>query len=289
MLIACHDCHRQYDVGSLAAGSKVRCFCGAMNKVPVAVPRDARMLHCSGCGGPLVEGATRCQYCACEVMLGERGLGELCPECFARMVKGARYCSACGVGIHPQMVQRSLLSHECPRCSGQLASCEGGEVTYAECTACGGVWLEEDAFRRFLDARDIKVLRPSSQAGLKRPVGERVADSEQVTYIRCPVCRQHMQRRNFGVKSGVIIDWCGGHGFWFDTHELERIMVFVQAGGLEEGRRIEALRDTAVSRAKANAQPPGVLDRLNQPVGSRNNLFINVLDVIGEVVTAWLR
>ena len=53
-----------------------------------------------------------------------------------------------------------------------------------------------------------------------------------VVYRRCPECRQHMVRKNFGRTSGVVVDWCGGHGTWFDADELERVAAFVAAGGL---------------------------------------------------------
>ena len=41
-------------------------------------------------------------------------------------------------------------------------------------------------------------------------------------------------RKNFGRRSGVIVDWCGRHGTWFDPDELERVAAFVAAGGLVE-------------------------------------------------------
>jgi hypothetical protein len=42
-----------------------------------------------------------------------------------------------------------------------------------------------------------------------------------------------MVRKNFGHTSGVIVDWCGAHGTWFDADELERVAAFVAAGGLK--------------------------------------------------------
>jgi hypothetical protein len=50
-----------------------------------------------------------------------------------------------------------------------------------------------------------------------------------------------MHRRNFASCSGVVIDWCRGHGWWFDATELGRILDFSAAGGLEKARaqRIE--------------------------------------------------
>ena len=43
-----------------------------------------------------------------------------------------------------------------------------------------------------------------------------------------------MQRKNFGRRSGVVVDWCGSHGTWLDANELEDIADFVAAGGLRQ-------------------------------------------------------
>ena len=45
-----------------------------------------------------------------------------------------------------------------------------------------------------------------------------------------------------GGCSGVVIDWCKGHGYWFDTHELQKIVEFVNAGGLDKARERELAR-----------------------------------------------
>jgi hypothetical protein len=41
-----------------------------------------------------------------------------------------------------------------------------------------------------------------------------------------------MQRRNFGKRSGVIVDVCGKHGVWLDADELEAVAAFIERGGL---------------------------------------------------------
>ena len=42
-----------------------------------------------------------------------------------------------------------------------------------------------------------------------------------------------MQRKNFGRRSGVILDWCGSHGTWLDADEMGDVAAFVLEGGLE--------------------------------------------------------
>jgi len=48
-----------------------------------------------------------------------------------------------------------------------------------------------------------------------------------------------MNRINFAHCSGVILDLCKKHGIWFDRDELNRIVEFIHAGGLEASRSKE--------------------------------------------------
>ena len=59
----------------------------------------------------------------------------------------------------------------------------------------------------------------------------------KVAYRRCPQCDQAMHRKNFGRRSGVILDWCGDHGTWLDAKELEQVAQFVLSGALAESER----------------------------------------------------
>jgi Zn-finger nucleic acid-binding protein len=61
----------------------------------------------------------------------------------------------------------------------------------------------------------------------------------KVQYVRCPVCRDLMQRVNFAKCSGIILDVCKGHGSWFDRDELQHIVEFIRTGGLDLARAKE--------------------------------------------------
>lgn len=290
MLIACASCHRQYDVGPHEPGSKVRCFCGASLTVPKQKPRDAKMLHCSSCGAGLPEGTTDCNFCGSSVGLREKGLGDACPNCMSRLVAGAKFCSTCGTEIRPAAVLKAMTDQSCPRCEANLSECTSPDASFVECTSCGGLWLDEKTFKRLTERRErsaapaILGARSTPQAAVRDP-GE---DLKKVTYLRCPVCGEMMNRRNFARSSGVIVDWCRGHGWWFDADELERILAFVAQGGLErqrdrekedlerERRRTEALR-------RDRAVPPTAFGR--QTVRSPS---FDVFDAIGTLIGRWL-
>jgi len=51
-----------------------------------------------------------------------------------------------------------------------------------------------------------------------------------------PACGQVRNRRNFAEVSGVILDWCRAHGWWFDANELENAIAFLERGGLQRAR-----------------------------------------------------
>jgi len=70
-----------------------------------------------------------------------------------------------------------------------------------------------------------------------------------------------MNRRNWGQKSGVIVDICQRHGVWFDLDELDRLLRWLHTGGaVETDRATEAeraaVRELAISGALRNFMYP---------------------------------
>ncbi len=267
MLVACKSCHRQYDLSGMKPGEGIRCRCAARITVPESRPREAQVLRCSACGGKLRDKAATCDYCGSEIVPSDRHLGPACPECFARMPEAARFCCECGIEIHPEAIRTTREKAPCPRCRGQLVLRELEQGHYTECTACAGIWLDAQSFDRAIEKRDVTslaaFLATSGSAG-PAPSASRV---EPVKYVPCPVCARLMNRKNFGGCSGVIVDWCKGHGFWFDAGEMERVISFVGAGGLDRARELEILharqeiahleeQKRAVASSPGQAWPP---------------------------------
>ena len=46
-----------------------------------------------------------------------------------------------------------------------------------------------------------------------------------------------MHRKNFGRKSGIILDSCRSHGLWFDADELDGVVRWIRTGGESAARR----------------------------------------------------
>ncbi len=287
MLVACKRCHRQYDVGGMQQGERVRCACSVLITVPHARSHTARVLHCSACGGKLNEGATACEYCGCAISLDERNLGAACPECFARLHKAAKHCRECGVKIQPEKILAKRLSSHCPRCKGDLVECTTPQGQYTECSGCGGMWLAESFFEKVVEEKDSSPLGKT----ISRDTGatEVEVQTHAVKYLPCPVCGNFMNRKNFASCSGVIIDWCKGHGFWFDTHELEKIIDFVKSGGMDQAREKEIRRaQQEVTRAENRKKTVKSMiprTRFNAPVYSNADVPLDdALAFVGSAV-----
>lgn len=63
-----------------------------------------------------------------------------------------------------------------------------------------------------------------------------------------------MNRRNYGRKSGVIVDVCSRHGIWFDLHELDSLLRWIRQGGEERVQALAAEEERRSAREKALAE-----------------------------------
>jgi len=104
-LIACQDCHTQYDVTDVVAPTIV-CRCGAELENRDFEAVEARIHRCGSCGAQLASGdADDCQYCGSQIVRDDSKLSLICPECFGRNTDDARFCTACGVTFSPERVE----------------------------------------------------------------------------------------------------------------------------------------------------------------------------------------
>ncbi|MDP6977405.1 MAG: zf-TFIIB domain-containing protein [Myxococcota bacterium] len=231
-LIACHECHTQYDVTHVA-DPKVRCRCGAEIENRELEAMEARIYRCASCSAQVDACASECDYCGSQVVRDERKLSLVCPECFSRNTDDARFCTACGVTFAPESVDAKGEEFPCPCCGCLMAARQLIGVAINECPRCNGLWVPDDnldfLIARAMDARersrDEPIAPPRPRKKGANPLEQRVQ------YRKCPVCDGMMARRNFRKTSGVIIDQCPEHGTWLDADELEALAGFVLSGG----------------------------------------------------------
>jgi Zn-finger nucleic acid-binding protein len=151
------------------------------------------------------------------------------------MFAGSRFCAKCGAEVTRDVVDDAT-PLTCPRCSESMQALRLGAISVHECAACGGLWVDPQTLQKLCDAREEHAGVVSALAA-RVPTGAAVPDT--VRYIPCPQCRKLMNRVNFSKTSGVIMDVCKADGVWLDRGELERVVGFIEHGGLTIAREHE--------------------------------------------------
>ena len=146
------------------------------------------------------------------------------------------------------------------RCSNAAVAPACGSATTCSGCSSGG---------RSLPNRRSRCRR---SAAPRRPPPSSAGGSAAALYRPCPECGKLMHRRNYGRKSGVILDTCAAHGIWFDLGELDRVLGWVHGGGrrrADEATEVERRhreRDAAHGAARAPVRPfPGPGRRSRRP------------------------
>lgn len=171
------------------------------------------------------------------------------------MFVGMQFCPHCGA--KGDRTEDGSATLACPGCRGEMRRVRVGETTLFECGSCGSDWLDPETFSHLCLHREER----GAIAAMVGPREAAVAPSRSgVRYVPCAVCQKTMNRENFGKRSGVIIDICKGHGVWFEHGELQAVMSFIDTGGLERSRKLEAQRLEEERRSKQR-----MLDQTRDP------------------------
>jgi Zn-finger nucleic acid-binding protein len=178
-----------------------------------------------------------------------------CASCFSLELAGSKHCAQCGEMLGLEGIEGDL-GIRCPRCRDvDLVGLQVGDVRVGECLRCTGLFLDHRTLERV-------TRRADARAGLRlRPLALGPTTPETSAYLPCPRCGTHMNRRNFGERSGIVVDVCGEHGVWFDRDELARAVEFVDAGGLDRLRERDRVATTLQRRlASGRRVDPAALD-----------------------------
>ncbi len=123
---------------------------------------------------------------------------------------------------------------ECLNCNETMLTInyEGTEID--RCPKCKGTWLDKGEITRIIDTRE-NIFSWEDKFITIQNAG---VDESKETY-HCPICSKSLERFEYSVNSGVIIDRCPDHhGLWLDGQELERIQITMEE--YESDVRIEA-------------------------------------------------
>lgn len=245
LLVACPKCCRQFDASARAIGSKFRCHCGTVVTVRRPQGHDAAVVRCSSCGAPRQQGGPTCTHCGSDFTLHEQDLDTICPGCFARISNRAKFCHHCGLGLMPESLAGEKTDLACPVCGkmSRLNSRRINNVSIMECDRCAGMWIDAGVLEHLVQKSKTDLTIGDFHVTSTRPgLASKPGKQRGPMYRRCPICGKMMSRRNFGRRSGVVIDVCNKHGVWFDFDELPRILDWVRIGGKARADR-ETARD----------------------------------------------
>lgn len=153
-------------------------------------------------------------------------------------VPEALHCSGCGhpLGLEPIYAPADIA---CARCGVELSCFRADGGRLFDCPNCGGQFIEHTLLKQLLERREVTGTCLPTHPLRANPL------SQPVVYLKCPYCAQVMNRKNFGESSGVIVDVCSTHGFWFDSGELPRVLKFVEQGGLARARHTTSSRNSS--------------------------------------------
>lgn len=171
-----------------------------------------------------------------------------CSNCNAPLPPGSLLCAYCGnrtdvdlQGINYYTTHEGDTPRTCPRCNKKLQTIDlklKDRFLIERCETCLGLFFDPGELEALLEAAVSNVFE-IDRTGLEAINEQRAVNQYPISYIKCPVCGQLMNRVNFGAKSGVVVNRCKQHGVWLDGGDLRQLMEWMKLGGqlLEQERQ----------------------------------------------------
>jgi Zn-finger nucleic acid-binding protein len=238
---------------------------------------NAQTLHCQSCGAAISSDFPTCEHCG--ALLATIS----CPACFGMTFRGTKFCPHCGAAA--AQWQSSDGEVPCPACEVPMLRGTLGQTVLHECEKCFGIWLDATTFERICrDAEQQATVLPG--AGLGKASTAKLAP---VRYRRCPECRELMHRVNFAQCSGVVVDVCREHGTWFDMAELQRIVEFIRAGGVDRARERKKAELAAAARRLETARQERGTELCGSHDGPQVDLLTLTVGSASGLLGRWLR
>jgi Zn-finger nucleic acid-binding protein len=198
--------------------------------------------NCTNCSAPLPLNSIRCDYCGSRNDTDLRGVHYYTTH----EIESARICPRCDIGL--RTIDLKL----------------DGRFLIERCDECLGLFFDPGELEALLEATVANVFTINRSQLDNINTTMRPGDYG-VSYVKCPVCTNIMNRVNFGTKSGVIVDRCKDHGVWLDGGELRHLFEWMKAGGKlldqerqEQRRKAEAEQER--ERRDKIARAPGGAD-----------------------------
>lgn len=166
------------------------------------------MARCNSCSAPLAADNNRCAYCGMRNDVDLYGKQEY----LIHHQRSGRICPVCDKALHT------------------IALTQQGTVFVERCDRCFGLFFEPEELEVFMHNAVSGVFDINLQQ-ISNINHDRFRKQQPIRYVKCPQCRQMMNRVNFGYRSGVIVDRCRKHGVWLDSGEITHLLEWKKAGG----------------------------------------------------------
>ena len=219
-----------------------------------------------------------------------------CVKCGAPLPAKSNTCTYCGAlndtdlrAIHRDAKHAPDSDRFCPRCSVKMSTIDlgiEGKFFIERCAKCFGIFFDPAELEALIDksVSNVYVIDRQRMAAIIEQ--ESVADFVSVTYVKCPVCRELMNRKSYGSRSGVIVDICKPHGVWMDGGELRQLLKWTKAGGklYDDKRQAERARAEELERKRrrSESQPVAQIAWSGEPEPDSD--LDTFMDVLGFIV-----
>ncbi len=188
-----------------------------------------------------------------------------CTSCSAPLPSESIICNYCGSrndidlqGVNYYTTNAVDSERVCPRCDIRVKTIDlqlNGRFLIERCEECFGLFFDPGELDALLQATVSNVFEIDRNK-LNAINAVRRCEEYGISYIKCPVCRNLMNRVSFGTKSGVVVNRCREHGVWLDGGELRHLFEWMKAGGKilaqeqEEQRKKEEAQKEREERRK---------------------------------------
>ena len=217
-----------------------------------------------------------------------------CRYCSAPLRANNQHCDYCGVrndvDLHGRLsfhLVKPQSDRHCPDCEKPLQTIDlkiGGRFYIERCEACFGLFFDPGEIEDVLEhgvSNDNLVNRELIENVSK----DRYQAGREVRYRKCPVCLSFMSRRNFGHRSGVVVDRCSQHGVWLDRGELIHLLEWKKAGGQILHDKRAAKREARQS-SRTRSTPVGSTYRSGSRLERSSSGPPDLEDLVGEAFSA---
>lgn len=209
------------------------------------------MFRCESCTAPLPPKSTICRYC------GSRNEVDL-------------------KVLHRHTVVKPESDRMCPLCEIPMQTLDldlDGHFYIEKCARCMSMFFDPNEIETLLEKSVSEVFEVDFRR-LTKMTGEHADPETKFRYHKCPVCSKHMNRVNFGARSGVIVDQCKDHGLWLEGAELRRLLEWKKAGGqiLDNRRKVEKKEEKEARKKKGQAAMANMRRRIKD-AGGNDELF----------------